>query len=245
MDRAPAMRLPSPRRGAALPRPRSSSIVTAPSAYRPPAISLPLDIGQGAGLAGASGVRPFLPALLTGALASRDTGIDFDGTGFEFLEDAWFLLVVLFLAVALYALGQRSQTAGSQVAARRSQEQLIEAGSAAVGVVLGALLFAGSLAAGDESSAWGLIAGAACAVLGFLAVAALFGRARARLAGQTDAAGARSLLDVYADGIALVLAALAIYVEPAGYVALAAFAVLILRSRGEAARKYGGLRILR
>ncbi len=45
--------------------------------------------------------------------------------------------------------------------------------------------------------------------------------------------------------IALVLAAVAVFVEPVGYVALAAFAFLILRSRGEGAQKYGGLRILR
>ena len=54
-----------------------------------------------------------------------------------------------------------------------------------------------------------------------------------------------SLIDVYAEGIALVLAALAIYVEPVGYAALVVFAFLIIRSRGEGAQKYGGLRILR
>ena len=45
-------------------------------------MSLFMDIGQGAGLSGASGVRPFLPALLAGALAREDTGLDFDGTDF-------------------------------------------------------------------------------------------------------------------------------------------------------------------
>jgi hypothetical protein len=127
----------------------------------------------------------------------------------------------------------------------RTRADILELATAVIGIVLAALLFAGSLASGDESWGWGLIAGAACGILGFLGVAALFGRARARLAGQPEAGGARSLLDVYAEGIAIVLAALAIYVEPVGYAALVVFAFLIVRSRGESAQKYGGLRILR
>jgi hypothetical protein len=203
-----------------------------------------MDIGQGAGVSGASGVRPFLPALLTGALARGDHGIDFDGTSYSFLEKPWFLLVVLVLAVIGYALNRRAQGTEHRAQGER-RLNLLDGASAVVGVVLGALLFAGSLAAGDEASAWGLVAGAACAVLAWLAVAALFSRARVRLAGQADAAGARSLLDAYAEGIALGLAALAIFVEPVGYVALVAFVFLIVRSRGEGAQKYGGLRILR
>src|SRR3954463_4897826 len=233
VDRAPAMRLPSPRPGAPLPRPRSSSIVMAPRQRTASAIALFMDIGQGAGTAGASGVRPFLPALLAGALARGDSGIDFSGTDYSFLESEWFLLVVLFLAVAVYALS------------RRGQNLLVERATAVLGLVLGALLFAGSLADGDETSWWGLIAGALCAALGYLAIASLFARARARLSNQNGAGGAESLIDVYAEGIALVLAALAIYVEPVGYVALLVFAFLIIRSRGEGAQKYGGLRILR
>jgi hypothetical protein len=175
---------------------------------------------------------------LTGALASQDAGIDFDGSDFAFLESQWFLLVVLLLAVATYAAGRRKAEGGRR-------ESLFEGAVAVVGVVLGALLFAGSLAAGHEAWGWGPIAGAACAILGFLGVAALFGRARARLAAQPDAAGARALLDVYAEGIALALAAISIFVEPVGYAALAAFLFLVVRSRGEGAQKYGGLRILR
>jgi hypothetical protein len=158
--------------------------------------------------------------------------------------------VVLALAVMAYALNRRPRTAdrgprgdGSEVAGRGSR--VVQAGTAAVGVVLGALFFAGSLAEDGQTSWWGLLAGVLCAALGYLAVAALFGRARARLASQRDAGGAASLLDVYAESIALVLAGLAIFVEPIGYVALAAFLFLIVRSRGEGAQKYGGLRILR
>jgi hypothetical protein len=210
-----------------------------PSAYRPPAISLFVDIGQGAGVSGATGVRPFLPALLVGALARNDSGVDFDGTDYSFLESPSFLAIVLALAVLAYALSGK----GSRVAGRGSRG--LELGTALVGVVLGALLFAGSLAADGQTSWWGLPAGLACAALGYFGVAALFGRARRRLVGQPDTRTARSLIDLYAEGIALGLAALSLFVEPAGYAALVVFAFLIVRSRGERGQKYEGLRILR
>ena len=54
-----------------------------------------------------------------------------------------------------------------------------------------------------------------------------------------------ALLGVYADGIALVLAGLSILFPPIAFVALLAFLVLIVRSRGERAQKFEGLRILR
>src|SRR4051794_10111604 len=128
VDRAPAMRLVSPPRGAPLPRPGSSSKVTPSSAYRPPAMTLFLDIGQGAGVSGATGVRPFLPALLVGALAKGDTGIDFDGTDFSFLEAPAFLLVVLALAVSAYAMSRRRPEGA------RAGGQALEIGTAVLGV---------------------------------------------------------------------------------------------------------------
>ena len=192
-------------------------------------MSLFLDIGQGAGLAGASGVRPFLPPLLAGALASGDIGIDFDGTDWSFLESPGFLLAVFALAVISYG-AERSGP-------NRSGVKTV---LGVLGVALGALLFAGSLADGG-SEAWpGLIAGAACAALAFLAVSGLLRRAGRRLE-----AGAAGLLMVYADLGALLLAGLAIIVPPVSFLALAAFAVLLLRSRGEDGRKYAGLRVLR
>jgi hypothetical protein len=111
-----------------------------------------------------------------------------------------------------------------------------------LGVALGALLFAGSLADEGYTSWPGIVAGAACAVLGYLAIASLFARARKRISGS---GGAVALLDAYADGIALALAGLSILFPPLAFVALAAFLVLIVRSRGEGAQKYEGLRSLR
>src|SRR3954454_22147605 len=240
VDRPPLIRLVSPARGAPLPCPRWSSIVMAPpSAYRPPAISLFVDIGQGAGVSGAAGVRPFLPALLVGALARNDSGVDFDGTDYSFLEKPTFLLVVLVLAVVAYVLNARAERGN------REQGTAVVLGTALIGIVLGALLFAGSLADGGQTSWWGLPAGVACAALGYFGVSALFGRARQRLAGQPDTRTARSLIDLYAEGIALALAALSLFVEPAGYAALVVFAFLIVRSRGERGQKYEGLRVLR
>ena len=63
------------------------------------------DLLQGAGIAAAIGIRPFLPVLLVGALAAGDLGIDFDGTDFAFLEQAPALAIVLaLLAIATYAV---------------------------------------------------------------------------------------------------------------------------------------------
>ncbi len=187
-------------------------------------ISLVVDIGQGAGLAGATGVRPYLPPLLAGALASNDTGLDFDGTSWDFLEQPWFLLIVLALAVASY-MAERS-------GANRS---LLTRGLGGVGVVLGGLLFAGSLAEGGHSAILGLVIGAVCAAFAWLAVGGLLDRAARRLEDSQAA-----YLALYADAAALVLAAIAIFVPVVSFFALIAFAVLLVRARGTGDEKYAG-----
>jgi hypothetical protein len=191
-----------------------------------------MDIGQGAGLAGSSGVRPFLPPLLAGALARGDIGLDFGGTHFSFLESTWWLLLVFALAVAAYALERRRPGAASERAA--------EGGLAVLGIAFGALLFAGSLADTGHASWPGLVLGAACALLGFWAVSGLLRRTRRRL----DESAA-SLLTVYADIAALVLAGLSVLVPPLAFVALAAFVLLLASGRRAGGQKYEGLRILR
>jgi hypothetical protein len=192
-------------------------------------MSVFLDTTTGMGLAGATGVRPYLPPLLAGALAREDAGIDFDGTDWRFLESTWFLLAVVVIGVIAY-LGERSE----------ANRRFVEPFSGVVGVVLGALLFAGALADGGSASWPGLIGGAACAALGWRAVGGLVERARARLAG-----GAAALLTAYADAVALVLAAIAIFLPPVSILAIAAFLVLLLAGGRREGEKYAGLRVLR
>jgi hypothetical protein len=196
--------------------------------YRPD-MSAFLDTTTGIGLAGATGVRPYLPPLLAGGLARGDTGIDFDGTDWSFLESPGFLLAVLALGVIAY-LVERS---GPNLRA-------VQVFSGLVGLVLGALLFAGALADGGTESWPGLIAGPVCALLGWQAVGGLVERARARLEG-----GAAAMLTAYADAAALVLAAIAIFLPPVSILAIAAFLVLLVGRRRREGEKYAGLRILR
>ena len=181
-------------------------------------------------------MRPFLPPLLAGALARANVGLDFDRSPFAFLEQGPFLLVVFALAVAAYAVDRRR-------AHRRPGQQArdpLVAVLGAVAVTIGALLFAGSLAAGGYEPWPGLVAGALCAGLGYAAAASLFGRVRRRLD-----PGAAAFLPAYADAAALAIAAVAVFVPPLSLVALVAFGVLLVRGRRRGQGKYQGLRILR
>jgi hypothetical protein len=192
-------------------------------------MSVFLDTTTGMGLAGATGVRPYLPPLLAGALARGDTGIDFDGTDWSFLESTGFLAAVLAVGVIAF-LAERSE----------ANRRFVELFSGVVGIVLGAMLFAGALADGGTEAWPGLIGGVICAALGWRAVGGLVERARGRLEG-----GAAALLTAYADAVALLLAAIAIFLPPASILAIAAFVVLLLAGRRREGDKFAGLRVLR
>jgi hypothetical protein len=191
------------------------------------------DIGLGLGLATACGLRPYLPALLAGALGSAAVlEVGFRGGHFSFLQAGWWLLAV----AAVFALSYLLQL---RVSAER-----FGASSAIVtahAIPVGALLFAGVLA--HHRDAWwpGLVAGASAAALARAAVVPVLQGARSRLHDHT----AREALTVYVDGCSLALAALAALVHPLGFVAPLLVAWLLLRTRARAARKHAGLRIIR
>ncbi|MEA2227748.1 MAG: hypothetical protein QOF29_3977 [bacterium] len=191
-------------------------------------MKLLVDILQGIGLAAAAGVRPFLPALVAGGLANADIGVDYDGTEFAFLESPIFLLAVAIAMVVTFLLRGRLDTPAGQAAL------------SGIGIGLGALLFAATL--DDRHAVWwpGLIAGVACAALAGAAVRNLFLRTRARL--DTEAAQA---LPIYAEGLAMVIAALSILLAPLSLLALAFFVWLLAGGRRREGEKYAGLRILK
>jgi hypothetical protein len=202
-------------------------------------MSLFLDIGTGAGLASATGVRPYLPPLLAGGLARGDIGVDFDGTDFSFLESTAFLAAVVALGVAAF-LVERSSARRAEARPDRTARDPFDVLAGLIGMGLGALLFAGVLADNAHEVWIGLLLGPFCAVLAWIAVGGLVERVRTRLDSEQAA-----LLTAYADGVALLLAAIAVFVPPVGYLAIPAFALLLVRGRRREGEKYAGLRILR
>jgi hypothetical protein len=196
-------------------------------------VHLVFDIFQGIGVASAVGIRPFLPALVTGALAAGDAEIDFNGTDYSFLEHLPFLLAMLVLAILLL------------IAERRLAPQVLERGPGAVvlgvlALVIGALLFAGALADDGYASWPGLIGGAMCAAVAIAATRPLLVRVRSRLDASTA-----STVPLYAEASAIVLAALSVVAPPAGIIALALLLWLLIAGRRREDQKYAGLRILR
>ena len=191
-------------------------------------MDLVFDILTGAGLAAAAGIRPFLPGLAAGAFAAADLTIDFDGTDFAFLEEPAFLLALVVGLIVVVVLQ------------RRGDSSALENAVALIAVVVGALLFAGTLDDGSDTWWPGIPLGVAFAGLGFTASRDLFTRVRGRLDPE-----ARGALTVYADGVALIAAVLAILVPPLSIVVIGFLVWLLLGSRRREGEKYAGLRILR
>lgn len=192
---------------------------------------LVFDICQGIGVAAAVGVRPFLPALVTGALAAGNIEIHFNHTDYSFLQSAPFLLAMAVCVAIGLALATRLGAAN-----RTPVETVI----GVVSLALGALFFAGSLARGHYAAWPGLIGGVVCAAVGIAASLPLLRRVRARL--DAEAAGALPLL---AEGAAAFAAGLSVIAPPVGLVVLVLLIWFIVAGRRRGEQKYAGLRILR
>jgi len=190
-----------------------------------------LAISQGIGVSTATGIRALLPALLVGALARANLGVDFNHTDYSFLESVWWLALLL-AGVAL------------SVFARRRRIDLPLFVPIVAGAAMGALLFAGSLADEGDAPGPGLVAGVACALIGFAAARAFFDRAAARVQ-AADRAEAASFIELYAEGAALACAGLAVLLPPVSYLVLGFCGWVLLVSRRRSAAKYEGLRVLR
>jgi Domain of unknown function (DUF4126) len=201
------------------------------------------DIGLGLGLAAACGLRPFLPLLLAGALASSGAlDVSFHGGGFEFLEADWWLLLVAIGLVLAYGAQMLLGFAPTLDSDRRSgRDDVLAASIAGLGMGAGAVLFGGALAAHGDSAWPGILVAFAVVGLAQRASGPVIARARRRLPDR----GAREALTVYLDAASLALAALVAVFHPLGYVAVALLAWFVWRSRSRADRKHAGLRILR
>ncbi|HTU87822.1 MAG TPA: hypothetical protein VMF57_19745 [Solirubrobacteraceae bacterium] len=209
---------------------------------------LAFDILTGIGVAAAVGIRPFLAALVVGVLAAAHVEISFNGTAYSF-EQRWpFLLALVVLAFLATVIERQIGRDRAELAPSGAADPSIFRSPEAIALALcslalGALLFAGSLSArGTEHYvAWpGWIGGVLCAAVAMLATRPVFARARARLDAQ--AAGAVSL---YAEGAAVILAALSVVAPPVGLIGLLVLAWLWLAGRRREGQKYAGLRILR
>lgn len=200
-------------------------------------------IGLGVGLAAACGLRPFLPLLLAGALASSSAlGVSFSTGAYTFLEEDWWLLVVVVALVVAYAAQMVLHLTPTVDPGDRSERPSpLAASLAGLSLGAGALLFAGTLAAHNDAAWPGIVGGFLAAGLAQRASGPVIARARKRLPDR----GAREALTVYLDAASLLVAALVALLPPLGYVVVVALAWFVWRMRGRSDEKYAGLRILR
>ena len=195
-------------------------------------MSLVFDIFQGIGVAGAVGVRPFLPAAVTGALAAGDVEITFLHTDFHFLQQPVFLAVMVVAALVFLLVDWRAGTSAG--VARAVAGVLI-----VVALVIGALLCGGAIARGHHADWIGIVIGIACAAIGLAATWPFLARVRSRLGEEAG------LLAVLTELAAAVAAGLSVVAPPIGVILVAALLYLLVAGRARGEQKYAGLRILR
>jgi len=172
-------------------------------------------------------------------MAHEDAGVDFTGTDWAWMESWIFIGILAALFIAFWIMD------------RSGKSEVIRPGGRAMEAapsypifcgIAGALLFAGSLADGGETSWPGLIAGAIVGFIGYLALGRLFMRANQRLLAAGDPG---VVLGLGRDLLTVALTVIVVLTNVVGYVVLAAALVLMLTARRREGEKYEGLRVLR
>jgi hypothetical protein len=188
-----------------------------------------LAISQGIGSSLATGMRALLVPLFIGVMARANVGVDFEHTGFEWLEAIWWLVLLAVLVGSAWLLD-------------RSDVEVPEGVWVVVAMALGGMMFAGSLEDANYFGTWGIVPGLICALLGFLAARAFLGGAVDRLRSRGESG---ATINAMGDLAAIAIAAFAVLLPPTSYIALAFCLWVLLARRRRAGQKYEGLRILR
>jgi hypothetical protein len=176
-------------------------------------------IGLGAGMAAACGLRPFLPALLLGALGSANVlNIDFPPGHWHFLEATWWLVAV----AAAFAASYLAQllTGFSPIldpVTGEPRRDPLAACLTGLAVGVGAVLFGGVLESHGDLAWAGVAGGVVIVALCQRVSGPVIVGARKRLKEKT----ARDALTLYLDAASVVVAALVALLPPLGYVAVA------------------------
>jgi hypothetical protein len=180
-----------------------------------------------------------LAVIVTGVMAHEDAGVNFTGTDWAWMESWVFIGILAAVFIAFWVIDRAGKSGVVRPGGRAMETNLPYPIFCAVA---GALLFAGSLADGGETSWPGLVAGAVVGFIGYLALGLLFMRANQRLFAAGDSG---VLLGLGRDLLVIVLSVLCVLADVAGYAVFVVALVLLVAARRREGEKYEGLRILR
>jgi hypothetical protein len=172
-------------------------------------------------------------------MAHEDAGVNFTGTSWAWMESWAFLGILALLYVAFWIMDRGGKSEVIRPGGRAMEVSAAYIGSCAIA---GALLFAGSLADGGESSVPGIFAGAIIGFIGYLALGRLFMRANQRLFAAGDPG---VLLGLGRDLLTIVVTVVVVLTNWVGYAVFVAALILLAGARRREGDKYEGLRVLR